>query len=203
MQYLKEIGTGGRPISAKQVDEVSPGTTFRYAPPVGGITGIRHVRDFVFDNYRRTVAFSCTHKVEQSVRDMSHLDHVMDGIGSEKVFEALWDLVPFSFVMDWFFHIDRLMVVNPLLWGGDKVTMMGSSIKQEWKFCTAVAVQIDPLWLPDVYHSGQFVTGSPEILRKSYYRYPGFPSGTSESGAWGGLSKTQLASGAALMLQRI
>lgn len=131
---------------------------------------------------------------------ISYWDLVMQRLGTNQVLEALWDLVPFSFVVDWFAHIDRLVSSNPINWTQHQLRRVGFSTKTEWKVRWHYQCQVSTIGYGNS-PIQNFVT-DPVVVATRYERTPGFPDGTQSVGAFASLHVTQLLSGLALLVQR-
>jgi hypothetical protein len=128
--------------------------------------------------------------------------YTLQALGVNKLVEAAWDLVPFSFVVDWMVNW-RSFSRDPRSYFASHATkLLGHSIRQEWVLKPSCTVQAPP------FHDGTdgptaTWQGQDHPCLSKYDRLPGFPSGTSEAGVFKSLSKTNLIDGAALILQRI
>lgn len=131
----------------------------------------------------------------------SFWDLYLQGLGANDVVGALWDLVPYSFVVDWFVHLDRILKRGPIDWTRYQLRRVGYSTKTEWKVrwhhqcqVTTISYGNSPVqnWYSD-----------PVVVATRYERTPGFPDGTQSSGFFASLSKTQIAEGAALVVQKL
>jgi hypothetical protein len=129
--------------------------------------------------------------------------HTLRGLGVNKVVEAAWDLVPYSFVVDWLINWKAVFrMVNLARFSTHTVRRMGYSIKEEWSCTPKVSVAT-----PNLFDGTPGITavwnGQEEVVRRLYNRSVGFPSDTDTAGVFSTLSKTNMVDGAALILQRI
>lgn len=129
----------------------------------------------------------------------STFELVLQAAGVYDVLYALWDLVPFSFIVDWFIDIGNWLSSSPVYWNRFKLRKMGYSTKTEYacklKVCSCATNWQGP--------SDVVEYESPETVGyKTYYRTPGFPPDTSGVGLFGGLTLTHLADAAAIIAQR-
>lgn len=191
MQYLAETAGKERNVSRATALTLSPGTS--YTTGVGLCQLV-----FTLSTYKRVSRFSVKHVLNESARNITQLEHWMEALGTTKVAEALWDLVPFSFVVDWFFHLNRLLDQAPD-WASANVIYMGYSHKELWYHTVKVKL-LDNLWN---YGPQTTFPGPEHLVKTKYSRVPGFPPGTDYVGAFGDLSKTHIADGTALILQRL
>lgn len=172
-----------------------PGEPYLYAPHSYMSLGV------TLDTYERVAVFSCMTVLEASVLKLSRMDLLLDQLGAKDLVTALWDLIPYSFVVDWFFDVGGLLSIDPASYFSVQSKSTGYSIKETWKFKSSMTVNLHGFWNGATREASTDCGAS--NTRVVYQRVPGFPPGSSEVGAFGGLSKTQLADGAALILQRI
>jgi len=150
---------------------------------------------------RRTAAFSLDVKRDEASLRIGQMDHVLRRLGSGEIAEALWDLVPWSFVVDWFTHINRYVRQAPILWNSADLRRMGYSTKTEhWGYVKTRYSGYSSMsgWSPAVYSEHDT-----QVVQKLYQRNPGFPPACSSVGLFGNLNKTQIADGIALIVQRL
>lgn len=199
--YLKE--TAGRyiPLSASAVSEYAGSTLYQ---PVsigdalrGGVLTLSCTRA------RQTARFSLVVKRSVAASFLTRGELVMSRLGLNKrnVAEALWDVVPYSFVVDWFTHLNRVFKQPPISWSGRELRQVGSSFKREW--FGKVTVRSQAYTDLSGYTPATVVDLGEQVVQKSYTRVDGFPSGTTSVGLFGNLNKTQLAEGIALIVQRL
>lgn len=138
---------------------------------------------------------------DETFRKWSYLELLQQRLGTNNILEVLWELIPFSFCVDWFIDIGRLIKYKPVFWNSHKLRRMGWSIKRELKMSVDIhsrAYTLHPNVCPiHVVHVPE------QNVYTSYERHPGFPPESSTVGLFGGLSLTHLADGAALIAQRI
>jgi len=197
MKYLQESKGKWRPLSAQQVDEVSPGITY----DLGRVNYTK--TKFSFDGYKRTSVFSLHSILSAAEAAQTRSQLTMQGLGVGKIIEAAWDIVPFSFMVDWL--INWKAIGNALSAGNfstHKLRYVGHSTKYEWTMHPSVDVLGPSLWdgTPGVVSSW---TGKPGVIRSVYSRTPGFPDGHENAGVFSGLSLTNLADAAAIIVQRL
>lgn len=148
---------------------------------------------------RRTATFSLDVRRDAASTAWSKMDQVLHRLGVNELAEALWDLVPYSFVVDWFTHINRELGKKSIDWTSFDLRHIGYSEKWEWlgylDISNSVSVSL-------YYKSRNFKT-NPCPVQKEYRRYKGFPPNTTSVGFFGQLTKTQLIDGIALIVQRI
>lgn len=149
---------------------------------------------------KRIDTFSLDIKREAQALAWSKLDQVMARLGVNDILEALWDLVPLSFVVDWFTHTNRLLQRRSIDWHAYDLRKIGYSQKWEWY---GYVNYISRAYNYD--SSLVSVTGSTgdQLVQTKYQRSGGFPPATATVGLFGSLTKTQIADGVALIVQRI
>lgn len=132
------------------------------------------------------------------------LEILSDPLGGMKAFAAatgfnnpaaiVWEAIPYSFVADWFFSIDKQidrLAIQPF--GGEyRVTDVGWSIKEQVKFSVSQAFYLS-------HGNTETVLGYLDVQR--YQRYPGLPM-SSALLTDGTLNPKQLVLGLALLEQR-
>lgn len=153
----------------------------------------------IFTKSERKAVFSLDVKRRESDRVWSQTDLVMQRLGTTQVVEALWDLVPFSFVVDWFLHVDDWIRLNPAMWNSFDLRNVGYSVKETISAKPCVRVRAG---VPGDY-ADNAVEGSESIVYKSYTRTEGFPPSTQGVGLFGALSYSQLLDGVSLVVQRL
>jgi len=142
------------------------------------------------------------------------------GLNMDHVLQTFWEIVPYSFVIDWFFNLDGLM--NLPRYSSALLTLSQASVR-DLCYSTKVESQFHAEWFPQYggfyglshesywgYGNPDRVFCSPPVRRGSdgtivvFRRYPNFPPadvGTVFGGF--GLSVAQGVSGAALITQRV
>jgi len=129
----------------------------------------------------------------------STFDQVTSRLGVRDVLTALWDVVPYSFIVDWFTHVNRVIRRQQTDFGSFDIRRMGYSYKDKWY------ARLD--WTSTAYaYGGDLITsgsGPESCVQEKYTRIAGFPPNTSTVGLFGNLNKTQIAEGLALIVQRI
>jgi hypothetical protein len=195
MEYLKEnVGTY-RPVSASQVDIATL--------PLYDRTSFFATLSFQKGTYKRTARFGCVSQLEQAMLDHGRMYHTLKGLGVDKVVEAAWDLIPYSFVVDWLINWKAVFrAVNLARFSTHTVRRMGYSVKEEWEYTPKILVSTPNLHDGSPGLSAEW-NGQAGIVRTLYNRSVGFPADTETAGVFSTLSKTNLYDGAALILQRI
>lgn len=143
--------------------------------------------------------FSLDLRRTAAMASWSTMDQVFSRLGCRDVVEALWDLVPFSFVVDWFTHVNRFIEQRSIEWNRFDIRFMCYSSKVEHHVYLEVPYMLINAFGNDY---GTVIT-DPACVQKSYVRASGFPPNSSTVGLFGHLSQTQLADLAALIVQRI
>lgn len=195
MKYIRDNIGVSLPVSSSQEDEALPGTVYTW-------DSSEFRREFEFTKYKRTARFSCVHVIDDLALSHSRWQHTLDALGVDKLAGAVWDLIPYSFVFDWFFKLDRLVYQNLLRLNSHKMRRLGYSTKEEWHFRPKTRTR---LLSPGAGTPTEYVywAGEEELYRKVYTRTPGFPPDTSGTGVFGTLSIANLADGASLIAQRL
>jgi len=152
--------------------------------------------------FKRTGAkahFHCGGKLFQDLSDLSDSMAKLKGLAASGGFNhparVIWNAIPYSFVVDWFFHVGKLLdslTVQPF--GGTyEVTDVSYSVKTE-----AIYIVTQEM------HGTQYVPGDNQVgkvLAKSYERKVGFPA-SSLFLTDANLSPTQQALALAMLNQR-
>lgn len=155
-----------------------------------------------FVNPKETVKYVASAVIKNTL-SVGELDGILGevtalwgGLGLNRGAEFLWDLVPFSFVLNWFFRVDKWIRNNltpDMTWSSLRVLEGGCSYKSTF---TAQIVACQPWFDPP-----QFPLGTVNV--KYYARVPGFGCDYSIWSQFGGLNSTQQAIAAALVGQRV
>lgn len=156
---------------------------------------------FYITEATKTATFSLDVRRTAQQALWSNFDQVVARLGGRQLALALWDLVPFSFVVDWFTHINRYIEQRSIDWGRFDLRYVGYSTKETINakavLTTIATCQYSP---PNVTVTAE---SGPYNVQTSYVRTAGFPAGTSSVGLFGNLTKTQIAEGIALIVQRL
>lgn len=147
----------------------------------------------------RTACFSLDIRRTEQALHWSKVDQVCSRLGARSLAEALWDLVPYSFVVDWFTHVNRFIRQRPVDFNTFDLRRIGYSVKTDWYVSSEWTQHADG-YQQSVKSSGN---GGEMHAQREYHRYPGIPSGCGSVGLFGNLNKTQIAEGLALIVQRI
>jgi len=197
MDYLKKTAGKSVSISARLTqDETPPSVSFQtygnaaWATIHPYLTGVK-----------RTAVFSLDVMRDQYALALSRMTLVMDRLGITKVSDALWDIVPYSFVVGWFTNIVDVCAQSPILWNSANLSRVGYSIKDEWFGQVDVTTQ-NYSDFGGWQTPSQVLTLGPQVVQKKYQRWDGFPSATSGVGLFGNLNQTQIAEGISLIVQR-
>lgn len=195
-QYLEDSVCKYTSLAARQTTSVSnPSYPMRSLLFQGYLSLVPRI-SLVETNY----CFSLDVRRTAAALAWSKMDQVLSRLGVRDLAEALWDCVPYSFVVDWFTHVNRFIAQKPIEWNSFDLRYVGFSQK------TTVHGYLEVTSLASDQMGGyqylNFNTGT-QIVQKSYERFTGFPSGTSSVGLFGNLNKTQIAEGIALIIQRL
>jgi hypothetical protein len=197
MEYLENTVGRARHISFSQKDVVTSGQSTARVWEDPSFLQI-HV---INDESIQTARFGLNHLLNEVVLSRSKIDHVLDALGAKKLAFAAWDLVPFSFVVDWVVHFDRFMGHQHLNWNSHTIAKMGYSLKTEHKFHVEVRANSGEVW--DGSNLDFEWKGGSESCYKTYNRTRGFPPDTGSAGIFSALTITNLGDAAALIAQRI
>lgn len=155
--------------------------------------------DVYFRRLNAKSEFHCGASLFQDLKDLEDSMATMKALAASGGFShparVIWNAIPYSFVVDWFFHVGKLLdslIVQPF--GGTyKVSDVGYSIKTEAVY---YATQV---FTESGYSSSIEDLGT--VKARSYIRRPGFPA-TSLFLTNGELTPMQLALSAAMLNQR-
>lgn len=152
----------------------------------------------------RRASFGCELFRPGTFSVLSRAQYACQRMGTANVAEALWDLLPFSFVVDWFIDLERVVKYLPLYWNRHTFRRMGYSVKTEYRAALEIDSDATITWWNGMSFPKSKTELCPEItVASTYVRTPGFPPDMSGVGAFNGLSFTHLADGAALIAQRL
>jgi hypothetical protein len=158
---------------------------------------------FQWTRITRKSAFSLTYIIDERVREITRFQHYLNALGVTKLVDAVWDLVPFSFVVDWFINWNKLKrLTYESMINSQLIVRMGYSDKFQY--------YVKPkTWIHD-YGPYPYIPpthsewlGNEQVAYSSYVRVPGFPPSTEDSGFFGSLSKTEINAGTALIIQKL
>lgn len=196
--YLRETVNKYVSLASRQVDVFDP--PIALGTPIGGDASVR-ITPYVSE-VKRSACFSVDVRRTEAALAWTRMDQVLNRLGTRDVALALWDLVPFSFVVDWFTHINRFLEQGPIGWEKFDLRRVGYSTKVEWfakykvySVATSSVSGVSPVYVD--YHT------DPLLVKTSYDRWSGFPDQTTSVGLFGNLNKTQIAEGLALIVQRL
>lgn len=197
-QYLKESVDKFVSMSARQTDKVS---TSIYPQPIFNSMGQNYFSLVPHVAYvERVATFSLDVRREEGALIWSNFDQVVSRLGARDVAAALWDLVPFSFVVDWFTHINRFVEQRSIDWGAYDIRKPGHSVRTKWYGTVDWKSKCFIPWSQQSREdTGNLGTS---CVQSTYVRTAGFPAATSSVGLFGNLNQTQLAEGIALIVQR-
>lgn len=193
IDYLTQ--TSGRyvSLSKSKVDVVEPKST------IWSVGTAPNTWRWILDKFTRRATFSLDVKRERALSVYTRNDFIIQYQGRDRLLEALWDLIPFSFCVDWFINIGDFVKSSPMYWNQSNLRQMGYSVKREWSASYHVG---SGFTLNGQTFSDEFESGSSTVF-KTYERSPGFPPESSTVGFFGGLNLIHLADGCALVAQRL
>lgn len=201
-EYLEESVNRYVPVTARSTVTYSTPQTLGTITP--SPTQVRMSYTGYRTNVRKVGCFSLNLRRTEAMNSWSTIDQILARLGVNDLATALWDLVPYSFVVDWFTHINRVLERSPISWNSYDIRRMGYSRKTEWdgRVVGNHTTTISSPACPYTYKS-ESVEYGPGIVQTKYERFPGFPPNTSSVGLFGNLTKTQMAEGIALIIQRL
>lgn len=128
--------------------------------------------DLQFKRLSAHVSFHCGAKLFQDLRDLSSslstLKALTASSGFSSPLRAVWNAIPYSFVVDWFFHVGKILdslTIQPF--GGEyRVTDISYSVKSE---CFYEVNQVSE-------QSPSFTYKVGGVRCKSYIRRSGYPA---------------------------
>lgn len=146
-----------------------------------------------------TVTYVASCRVRNSLTGLNeigaNIESFLAGIGVGHAAEFAWDLVPFSFVVDWFFQVDKFierhLSINPF---GGEFTVENAGVSCKSDIVGEYSIE-HPLIV------GGSMSGG-KIHMNGYTRTPGLPADYSVFGSFPSLTPTQIAIISALVTQR-
>jgi hypothetical protein len=195
IQYLLSTKDQWAPIHASESGEVP----YNLSYPVIGTSNLSFTVTDARIKWKAT--FGCEILRGKSFQTVTCMEAMMQRLGCNDVLSALWDLVPFSFVVDWFINITDVLETDPAFWGRYRLRRMGYSVDQQ--YCCGLNVES----YANTDFSGGYIfkTGTypPVAVAKRFERVSGFPPDCSAIGLFEDLNITNFAAGAALIAQRL
>jgi len=200
LKYLRATAGSYTPISSRRVDKITDPAVQLYEYGLGGSNLLRVYPKI--SSIKRTACFSldvCRRSAEVA---WSFMDQVFARLGSRDVLSALWDIVPYSFIVDWFTHMSREIAQQSISWNSFDLRNIGYSTKYEVFIGGRMKTSfMNPFtYEPVVMQDDEL---DPKMVQSLYQRVGGFPPNCFSVGLFGNLSKTQIAEGAALIIQRL
>lgn len=199
VRYLQESLNSYAPVARRQQDVVP--FTLPYNPIGSQLQSMQlEATDCLCT---RTACFGAKILRGQAFHIMSTREYYLQRIGIDRLWDALWDIIPYSFLVDWFVDLSGWAYNNPITWRNMNLRDVGYSVKTEYQAGLNVC-SLWPLWgqTSEEYPSNSYVVPSQVVLR-DYQRNAGFPPDTNTVGMFGDLSMQQLSSAAALVVQRL
>jgi len=196
IKYLEDNRSTFRSLSARQTDSVT------YGNPTTQTYGELELT-FTPDSFRRTAVVSCQSLLDESINIHSYSKYMLQGLGVDKVVEAVWDVIPFSFVVDWLINWRSFSKDPRSKFQNHNVRRLGYSTKETVSFTPStrlrgIATLYDGITSLDLHN-----VGTSQVYKTTYTRTAGFPPGSETAGVFKTLSTTNLFDGAALILQRV
>jgi hypothetical protein len=200
LAYLRAAVNRFVPISARQSHIYRDPALTLYEYGLGGGSLLRVLPKI--HSIKRTACFSVNICRQQHEVVWSMFDQMMARLGSRDIAAAIWDLVPYSFIVDWFTHVGRFIAQKSISWHSFDLRNMGYSVKYDVIVSgRMISTFVNPFTFEQV--SMQDDEIEPRSIQTSYARTRGFPPSCSSVGLFGSLNKTQIAEGAALIIQRL
>ena len=165
-----------------------------------GVGGSLTARNFRYKRVSQSGVFRVTGKLRQKIHGtddfFGHMKALAASTGFNNPLAIVWEAIPYSFVVDWFFHLDAIlgkMAIQPFE-GEWQLSKVGWSVKQQAQYFVYQEFLLGP-------PHGNLSRYLGEISLKSYTREPGFPM-TSLFVTDGSLTPKQLVLSLALLNQR-
>jgi len=173
---------------------------------------------FVFD---KPIVYACVGCVvrDQMINHASRLRRALSNFGcdpSRDLLPTLWEIVPFSFVVDWFVNTDAIMALPRLSQAKARLDQVGvSGLCYSVKTVGTYRLQVIPVFSYQMYYadgwwnwqqaqtssSHSVMTGTPGIYSK-YLRSVGFPPDQTVLFSNRGLTVSNVITGLSLITQR-
>jgi len=195
-EYLRKTVDTWTHIGSRHVDTINN-------PNCGTLSGLSLGSGSVsveITEAKQIAAFGCELHRNQGEHVFSTMEQISSRLGLRDLASALWDVVPYSFVVDWFTHVNRILERQPISWNSYTVRNMGYSLTRQLKARSKTEMIATFNGFPNI---TDHVYSEPAVCHKTYYREGGFPPSTSTVGLFGNLNLTQIAEGASLIVQRI
>lgn len=157
----------------KDVDlSETPATYYLGLQSVNPDRSTRSGFDLEFKQLSARVQFHCGAKLFQDLGDlhdsMTQLKALAASGGFTSPLRAVWNAIPYSFVVDWFFHVGKILdslTIQPF--GGTyEVSNVGYSLKSEALYYVSQVMEQNPA----------FSYGLGTVRCKGYIRKAGFPA---------------------------
>lgn len=197
LAYLGDNSGKFRPLSASQIDVVQ-------LPAFSGTVLVSNANtELSLSDYsaRRTARFSCVSALDTVITRQLRMQAYLQALGVTKIVEAVWDLVPFSFCVDWIANWNAFKQDPRHAFASHNVSRLGHSVKMEYTATPSSVLQVGPN--DGIPGDLQTWRGQPHVFYKRFDRTPGFPASTQQTTVFNTLSITNLMDSAALVLQRL
>lgn len=131
---------------------------------------------------------SCDLYTQPGVKILSQMDYAKEYLHADSLYDVLWELLPYSFVVDWLINVDLLLAALTFsrLTRPD-VRRLGYSTKEEWTFHWAILAATGGMG-SSYYCNHRFcpsVFFTQDFKKSQYVRTGGFAAGSSMSGYFG------------------
>lgn len=157
------------------------------------------------DLERSTIAcVSCDRYIQPEYNLASRTQLMLEYLHVTSLYDAMWELLPCSFVVDWLINVDLLAAsLTRFRLARPDVINLGYSVKEIYRYQGVVRPYSGGFFSP-AYSSGtpnERCLLTPVVTRSSYIRLQGFPSGCSVAGYFGsGVNITHALDGTALFI---
>lgn len=148
---------------------------------------------------KQTISFSLDYLANDLDRIWSKAQLWQQALGTGDLLATVWEVIPFSFIVDWFIDFNGIGTDNPIFWNTSRCKDLCYSIKRELKAVSKTRF-FSAGWNQNM---SMILTSEPKVVRSYYQRYLGFPPNTTNVGLFGGCNLTHLLDGAALIMQRL
>lgn len=148
---------------------------------------------------RQSACFSMDYKRAEQACAISAWALYLQRIGMGSMLECMWDVLPYSFVVDWFINVSQLLKHTPNYWNPWSMRNVGYSVK----------VSVDCQVKMTMTSSNSFRSYDqvrmigPQCVFVKYDRANGFPVSTDTLGFFSGMTLTHLADAGSLLAQRL
>lgn len=153
------------------------------------------------------ICVSCDRFLSEKMKIASQMQTAMDYLHANSLFDVLWELLPFSFCVDWLINVDMLTAagLSTRLQMPD-ISNLCYSIKEKlvWRHLMTTGYGNLVSYYNRRTNDGVGVVAESSVgIRSTYQRNLGFPSGTDIVGFFGGVNLIHSADATALFIQML